>query len=73
VVNLSPVPDGNNFNRDYHVLFTKEELATGKGNHNCNLEAFPRADPPGFSVLYKTRTERSSTPTLLTHTAPRRR
>src|ERR1700756_4639536 len=34
----------NDFNRDYHVLFTKDELATGKVNHNFNLEAFPGTD-----------------------------
>jgi predicted dithiol-disulfide oxidoreductase (DUF899 family) len=45
--------NGNDFNRDYHVLFTKEELATGKVNHNFNLEAFPGTDAPGFSVFYK--------------------
>ncbi len=45
--------NGNDFNRDYQVLFTKEELATGKVNHNFNLEAFPGTDAPGFSVFYK--------------------
>jgi predicted dithiol-disulfide oxidoreductase (DUF899 family) len=41
----------NDFNRDYHVLFTEEELVTGKVNHNFNQEAFPGTDAPGFSVL----------------------
>jgi predicted dithiol-disulfide oxidoreductase (DUF899 family) len=45
--------NGNDFNRDYHVLFTKEELATGQVNHNFSLEAFPGTDAPGFSVFYK--------------------
>jgi predicted dithiol-disulfide oxidoreductase (DUF899 family) len=33
--------NANEFNRDYHVVFTKEELAAGKVDHNFNLEAFP--------------------------------
>jgi predicted dithiol-disulfide oxidoreductase (DUF899 family) len=45
--------NGNDFNRDYHVWFTKEELATGKVNHNFTLEAFPGTDAPGISVFYK--------------------
>ena len=45
--------NANDFNRDYHVLFTKDELATGKVNHNFNLEAFPGTDAPGISVFYK--------------------
>jgi predicted dithiol-disulfide oxidoreductase (DUF899 family) len=43
----------NDFNRDYHVLFTEEELVTGKVNHNFNQEVFPGTDAPGFSVFYK--------------------
>jgi predicted dithiol-disulfide oxidoreductase (DUF899 family) len=43
----------NDFNRDYHVLFTNEELATGKVNYNFSLEAFPGTDAPGVSVFYK--------------------
>jgi predicted dithiol-disulfide oxidoreductase (DUF899 family) len=45
--------NGNDFNRDYHVFFTKDELATGKVNHNFNLEAFPGTDAPGISVFFK--------------------
>lgn len=45
--------NGNDFNRDYQVVFSKEELATGKVNHNFKLEAFPGTDAPGFSVFYK--------------------
>jgi predicted dithiol-disulfide oxidoreductase (DUF899 family) len=45
--------NGNDFNRDYHVVFTKEELATGKVYHNFNMEAFPGTDAPGISVFYK--------------------
>src|SRR5262252_2704198 len=45
--------NGNDFNRDYHVFFTKQELAKGKVNHNFGLEPFPGTDAPGFSVFYK--------------------
>jgi predicted dithiol-disulfide oxidoreductase (DUF899 family) len=45
--------NGNDFNRDYHVVFTKEELATGKVDHNFKLEAFPGTDAPGISVFFK--------------------
>jgi predicted dithiol-disulfide oxidoreductase (DUF899 family) len=45
--------NGNDFNRDYHVFFTKDELATGKVNHNFNLEGFPGTDAPGISVFCK--------------------
>jgi predicted dithiol-disulfide oxidoreductase (DUF899 family) len=45
--------NSNDFNRDYHVLFTKEELALGNVNHNFTLETFPGTDAPGFSVFYK--------------------
>lgn len=45
--------NGNDFNGDYHVVFTKEELATGKVDHNFKREAFPSTDAPGFSVFYK--------------------
>jgi predicted dithiol-disulfide oxidoreductase (DUF899 family) len=45
--------NGNDFNRDYHVVFAKEELAKGKVEHNFGLEAFPGTDAPGFSVFYK--------------------
>jgi predicted dithiol-disulfide oxidoreductase (DUF899 family) len=44
---------GNDFNRDYHVVFTKEELATGKVAYNFGLEAFPGTDAPGISVFFK--------------------
>jgi predicted dithiol-disulfide oxidoreductase (DUF899 family) len=45
--------NANEFNDDYHVVFTKEELATGKVDHNFNLEAFPGTDAPGISVFFK--------------------
>jgi predicted dithiol-disulfide oxidoreductase (DUF899 family) len=41
------------FNADFHVSFTKEEMAQGKVNYNYTLQEFPSAEAPGLSVLYK--------------------
>jgi predicted dithiol-disulfide oxidoreductase (DUF899 family) len=45
--------NGNDFNLDYHVAFTKEELATGKVEYNFDLGTFPSTEAPGISVFYK--------------------
>jgi predicted dithiol-disulfide oxidoreductase (DUF899 family) len=43
---------GSDFNHDFHVSFTKEELAKGKVYYNYDLvEGFDEL--PGFSVFYK--------------------
>jgi predicted dithiol-disulfide oxidoreductase (DUF899 family) len=44
---------GNDFNRDYHVSFTKEETASGKVEYNYDLVEFPSEEAPGVSVFYK--------------------
>jgi predicted dithiol-disulfide oxidoreductase (DUF899 family) len=44
---------GNEFNRDYHVSFTKEEAENGKVNYNYDMVEFPSAEAPGASVFYK--------------------
>ena len=41
------------FNRDYHVSFTKEEMAKGKVDYNYDLAEFPSEEAPGVSVFYK--------------------
>jgi predicted dithiol-disulfide oxidoreductase (DUF899 family) len=43
----------NDFNRDYHVSFTKEEMASGKVNYNYEIAEFPSEEAPGASVFYK--------------------
>jgi predicted dithiol-disulfide oxidoreductase (DUF899 family) len=43
----------NGFNRDYHVAFTKDELATGSVYYNYSLGKFPSEEAPGVSVFYK--------------------
>ena len=43
---------GSDFNRDYRVSFTKEEL--GQGNvYNFGTTGFPSDEAPGLSVFYK--------------------
>jgi len=44
---------GNDFNRDYHVSFTKEEMAKGKVPYNYDMVEFPSEEAPGASVFYK--------------------
>jgi predicted dithiol-disulfide oxidoreductase (DUF899 family) len=43
---------GNDFNRDYHVSFTKDEMAKGKVYYNYAMTEFPREEAPGASVFY---------------------
>lgn len=44
---------GSDFNADFHVSFTPEEMARGKVNYNYGMEEFPSAEAPGLSVFYK--------------------
>jgi predicted dithiol-disulfide oxidoreductase (DUF899 family) len=44
---------GSDFNYDYHVSFTPEQLAQGKVEYNFDLTVFPGAEAPGISVFYK--------------------
>ncbi|MFB3045463.1 MAG: DUF899 domain-containing protein [Acidiferrobacterales bacterium] len=43
----------NDFNRDYNVSFTAEELAKGEAYYNYKMGAFPSEEAPGVSVFYK--------------------
>ncbi len=43
---------GNDFNRDYHVSFTKDEMTRGK-YYNYGTSEFPSEEAPGISVFYK--------------------
>ena len=43
----------NDFNWDYHVSFTKDEVARGMMNYNYKEQNFPSDEGPGFSVFYK--------------------
>ncbi len=44
---------GNDFNRDYHVSFTKDEMAKGSIYYNYDMLKFPSDEAPGTSVFYK--------------------
>ncbi|HXM93990.1 MAG TPA: thioredoxin family protein [Candidatus Dormibacteraeota bacterium] len=44
---------GNDFNRDHHVSFTKEEMANGQMYYNYVMQHFPREEGPGMSAFYK--------------------
>jgi predicted dithiol-disulfide oxidoreductase (DUF899 family) len=49
--------NGNDFNRDYHVVFTKEELAKGDVDYNYGMNKFPSEEAPGISVFCKDENE----------------
>jgi predicted dithiol-disulfide oxidoreductase (DUF899 family) len=44
---------GNDFNHDFHVSFTKEDMANGKVYYNYEMQEFPSEEAPGISVFYK--------------------
>ncbi len=43
----------SDFNFDYHLSFTKDELASGKVYYNYEQTKFPSEEGPGLSVFYK--------------------
>ncbi|GGA60881.1 hypothetical protein GCM10011507_10530 [Edaphobacter acidisoli] len=45
--------NGNDFNHDYHVSFTKEEVEKGSMYYNYAINPFPSEEGPGVSVFYK--------------------
>jgi predicted dithiol-disulfide oxidoreductase (DUF899 family) len=44
---------GSDFNHDYNVSFTKEEIEQHKTVYNYQTQDFPREEAPGASVFYK--------------------
>jgi predicted dithiol-disulfide oxidoreductase (DUF899 family) len=44
---------GSDFNRDFDVSFTKDQLAKGKVYYNYAETEFPSEEAPGASVFYK--------------------
>lgn len=42
---------GGDFNSDFGVTFTKDELAKGKVNYNFALQEFPSEEAPGISIF----------------------
>jgi predicted dithiol-disulfide oxidoreductase (DUF899 family) len=45
--------NGSDFNRDYHVSFTKEEMDAGHAYYNYAKGGFPSEEGPGLSVFHK--------------------
>jgi len=44
---------GNDFNRDYHVSFTSDEIEKGEMFYNFRIGKFTSEELPGISVFYK--------------------
>ncbi|HWK07347.1 MAG TPA: DUF899 family protein [Puia sp.] len=44
---------GREFNYDFHVSFTKEELSKGEAYYNFSLQKIRSEEAPGLSVFYK--------------------
>ena len=44
---------GSDFNGDFHVSFSKDEMAEGEVNYNYTKQEFPSEEAPGLSVFYK--------------------
>ncbi len=44
---------GNDFNYDFGVSFTPEEMARGEVYYNYAMQSFPSEEAPGISVFYK--------------------
>ncbi|MEM9059358.1 MAG: thioredoxin family protein [Pseudomonadota bacterium] len=53
---------GSEFNRDFNVSFTPEELAEGRARYNYASKGFPTTEAPGISVFHKPE------PDLVVHT-----
>jgi predicted dithiol-disulfide oxidoreductase (DUF899 family) len=45
--------EGSEFNRDYHVSFSPEEMAKGEVYYNYRSSSFPSEEAPGASVFLK--------------------
>jgi predicted dithiol-disulfide oxidoreductase (DUF899 family) len=43
----------NDFNRDFHVSFTPDEMARGEVYYNYGMEEFPSEEAPGLSAFYR--------------------
>ena len=44
---------GTDFNHDFGVNFTQDEMASGKVDYNYVKQSFPHEEAPGISVFYK--------------------
>jgi len=44
---------GNDFNHDFGVYFTPDEMSKGKVSYNYTMQPFPNPEAPGASIFYK--------------------
>jgi predicted dithiol-disulfide oxidoreductase (DUF899 family) len=44
---------GSDFNRDYNVSFTPEEMKQGEMEYNYHVTKFPSEEAPGISVFFR--------------------
>ena len=44
---------GSDFNQDFHVSFTEDEVASGKVDYNFTMQSFGSTEAPGISVFHK--------------------
>ena len=44
---------GSDFNADFHVTFTEDQLQTGTAVYNYAQKRFPSTEAPGLSVFHK--------------------
>ena len=44
---------GNDFNYDYHVSFSEEDIASGKAIYNYETSSFPSEEGPGASIFHR--------------------
>ncbi|HSM42012.1 MAG TPA: thioredoxin family protein [Afifellaceae bacterium] len=45
--------NGTDFNEDYHVSFSQDEIDGNKAYYNYKVRGFPSTEAPGASVFYK--------------------
>lgn len=44
---------GSDFNPDFHVSFSEDEIASGMVNYNFSMRSFGSTEAPGITVFYK--------------------
>lgn len=44
---------GSDFNRDFHVTFSLEEIEAGEADYNFTRQSFPSTEAPGLSVFVR--------------------
>jgi predicted dithiol-disulfide oxidoreductase (DUF899 family) len=62
---------GSDFNYDYHVSFTKDDIAKSKVSYNYRMTEASIEELPGLSEFYKDAAGDLSTPIPVTRAAPK--